>query len=51
MKDYESSFNFIIGMGDEEFDWFNNPYIEINVYELTEAYEPKISEDVRLVRC
>jgi len=27
MHDYDKSFNFFIGTYNENFDWFNNPYI------------------------
>ena len=51
MMDFEKSFNIFIGTRNEDLDWFDNPYIQVKVYELTEAYEPKESENIKLRIC
>ena len=35
MSDYKDSFNFAIGTDDQDLDFFNNPYIEVKVNEMT----------------
>ena len=30
---------------------FDNPYLSVNVYEMTEKWEPKLSQDIKLVEC
>ena len=53
MKEFDSTFNMFFGTtaSQEEFDWFNNPYIEANVYELDESWEPHISTHIKLRKC
>ena len=40
-----------LGTGNKLFNFFDNPYIEVNVYDLTEEFKPKISKDVKLRKC
>ena len=51
MSDYDDSFNFIVGTANKEIDWFNNPYITANVYEMTESWAPKLSKYIKLQVC
>ena len=41
----------LIGVTNKEIDLFDNPLISINVYELTEKWEPKISDKIKLKKC
>ena len=43
MDKYPKSFNYVLGtqLGKEEFDFFDNPYITAQVYELDEKWTPK----------
>ena len=34
-----------------DIDWFDNPYIQIIVYEIDEDFAPKPSEKIKLVKC
>ena len=34
MSDYDDSFNMMVGTGNTEINWFDNPYIEANVYQV-----------------
>jgi len=43
--------NFIIGSTHKTINLLDNPIISVNVYELTEAWAPKISENVKLKYC
>jgi len=53
LMDFDKSFNMIIGTttSKQSFDWFHNPYIVPRVYEVTEEWKPKISEDIQLRPC
>ena len=53
MMDFDSSFNFFIGIDlpVEEFNWFNNKYIHLNIYELDSKFEPKKSENIKMRMC
>ena len=39
MSDYDDSFNMLFGIAENDMDWFNNPYLELNVYEVTQDWE------------
>ena len=51
MADFNDSFNMIIGTSNDTIDWFNNPYIQMVVYDLDSEFNPKPSENVKLVNC
>ena len=51
MLDYDNSFNIFMGTGNSDLDWFDNPYIEPNVYEVTNEWQPRISESIKLRKC
>ena len=51
MKIFEDSFRMIIGTSNTDLNWDNNPYVKINVYEITEEWKPKISPTVHLHKC
>ena len=41
----------IIGTVNTDLNWDDNPYVKINVYEITEEWKPKISPTVKLHKC
>ena len=45
---FDDSFSFMFGTFDQDFIWFDNPYIKLNVYEINENESPKISENIVL---
>ena len=47
----DDSFNIIINARDEHFDWFDNPYISPNVFEIDEQWKPVISDKIKLKKC
>lgn len=51
LADYNSSANFIFGIVDKQFDFFDNPYIRVNAYELTESYKLSESRTHKLRLC
>ena len=51
MSKFDDSFNFLIGSDDEELNLLDNPYISINVYEVNDNWEPKISEKIKFRKC
>ena len=48
MSEYDVSFNMFLGIVDSKFDWFNNPYISANVYQLTNDWVPFKSPNIKL---
>ena len=38
MSTFNDSFNMIIGIQNKNFNWFDNPYVSLNIYELDETY-------------
>ena len=62
LADFDDTFNVIFSMGTkngnikEDFNWFDNPYIVANVYEVVENETKtkatlKKSENVELIKC
>ena len=51
MGDYHDTFNTIIGTSNEELDLHDNPYIQINIYELDHNWTPKLSTKIKLRQC
>ena len=51
MIDFDSSFNMFLGTNNKELKWFDNPYIEVNVYDLDQDFQPQISKDITLRKC
>ena len=51
LNDFGSSFNFFVGTANKELDFFDNPYMTVNVYELDENYTPTLTKDVILKKC
>ena len=51
LADYQDSFNMIIGTTNNTMDWFDNPYIQIKVYDLSQDWQPKPSTRTKLVKC
>jgi len=43
MSKHDDSFNMIVGTSNKEIDLFDNPFMAINVYEMTEKWVPKLS--------
>ena len=53
LADYAQSFNFILG-AKVDIDIFDNPYFEINVYEMShidDVWTIKKSENIKLIEC
>ena len=50
MMDFQTSFNMFMGTSNP-LNWFDNPYIEMNVYELTDGFERKPYKDVKFRKC
>jgi len=40
-----------IDIRNKEFNWFDNPYISPNVYELDNNYQTKLSKNIQLELC
>ena len=38
MADYDSTFNMMIDIRNEDFDWFNNPFIKPRVYNIDNRF-------------
>ena len=51
MQVFNDSFNMFIGIKNTDFNWFDNPYIQINVYELTQEFKPVLSPDIKMRKC
>ena len=34
LDNFGNTFNFFIGIVDDEFNWFDNPYVSVNVYSM-----------------
>ena len=41
----------IVNARDTQFDWFDNPYINPNVYEVDQTWNPQISDQIQLKKC
>ena len=50
MSAFADSFGLIIGTTNKTIDLFDNPYIQINVYDIDETWKPKIS-NIKLHQC
>ena len=50
-SDYQDSFSMLIGTKNNDIDWFNNPYIQAVVIEISTDWQLKVSEDIKLVPC
>ena len=48
---YSDSFNMIIGTKNTDINWFDNPYISANVYEIENGFKLKMSEVAKLREC
>ena len=51
MLAYDKTFNIIFGTGNKSLNWLDNPYIEPNVYDITNQWIPKKSENIKLRKC
>ena len=40
-----------LGTSNAHLDWWDNPYIEVNIYDVDEEWVPKIAEGVKLRKC
>ena len=43
MMNYDDTFNIFFGTTDKTLDWFDNPFIQMNVYDFDQTYKPKFS--------
>jgi hypothetical protein len=50
LGDYDDSFNMIVGttLKPDKFDFFDNEFISVNVYDLTHDWKPTLSKDIEL---
>ena len=48
MKDFDDTFNLIIGIKNKDMNWFDNPYISANVYQTKEDWAIKKREDIKV---
>ena len=48
MKDFDDTFNLVIGTFNTDINWFDNPYISANVYQGTEDWSIIKNEDIQL---
>ena len=46
MDEHDDSFNSIVGTTNKDIDWFDNPYVSVNVYEMTEKWQPKLAKNI-----
>jgi len=51
MLDFDNSFNIFIGTSNKSLNWLDNPYIEPNVYEITNEWVPQKSKTIKLRQC
>ena len=51
MADFDDTFNMFIGITDKDFNWYDNPYISANVYEVDENFQTTISSNLKLSKC
>ena len=51
MSNFKESFNFFVGTSNRDLNWFDNPYVEVNVYDIDENFIPTLSKDVRMRMC
>ena len=51
MDNYRDSFNMFFGTTNEQLDWFDNPYVSMNVYDLSQNWNPQISQKIGLRKC
>ncbi len=40
LKVYDDSFNLFMGTSNRDLNWFDNPYVEMKVYDITNEWEP-----------
>ena len=41
MDEFHSTFNMFIGTSNIHLNWWDNPYIEVNIYDITQEWKPK----------
>ena len=41
----------ILNIRNSQFNWFDNPYISPNIYDLDQKYEPKLSKNTKFKKC
>ena len=51
MSEFDDSFNIILGTTNKTFDWFNNPFVIPNVYEVNENNDIKLSKEIKMKQC
>ena len=51
METFEKSFTVVIGTKNKTLDFFDNPYIDVNVYEINEEFNPTLSKEVKMKTC
>ena len=48
---FDDSFNLVFGIADKSLNWFDNPYVEVNVYNLDSNWTPTLSKDIKMKQC
>jgi len=51
LNDFDDTFNMVFDIRNKNFNWFDNPYISPNVYEVDHNNEPKLSKNIKLKKC
>lgn len=51
IEPFKDSFALFIGINSKRIDWFNNSYVEVNVYQIDNNWNPVLSPDVQMKPC
>ena len=51
MMDFDDTFNMVFGIKNDSINWFDNPYLSMNVYETKDDWKPYLSPDIKLQNC
>ena len=51
MMDFDDTFNMVFGVKNASINWFDNPYLSMNVYETKEDWKPYLSPNIKLQNC
>ena len=50
-KEFDDTFNMFLDIRNKDFDWFNNQYLQINVYQMQNEYKPMLVENIEMHKC
>ena len=51
LQDFDKTFNMLINIRNQDFDWFDNPYITPNIYHIDANYKPKLTTTIKFKSC